>query len=264
MRRLTEAMSKGASPLELEGIPQVLEELAEALPVVTARLEPKVAAAACSKATAILSQAIAKNTDSSASAALARGLSALATGLAPEAAVKALTEAIGKTSSPDGLVALAKGLFAVADRLDARAAAAACSKAATLLNQALSKAPFALEAVADDLKAVGIERGPLSQSQRTVAVVGAAANGNRPFSTLTLLYSALGPPRCRLTTPELVELLKGPLCVDEARRIVLDALGARYQRHFADQWEFVHFAEQQNLGLDFSTPPQRPASSARP
>jgi hypothetical protein len=39
---------------------------------------------------------------------------------------------------------------------------------------------------------------------------------------------------------------------------VLDALGTRYQRRFADHWEFVRFAEEQKLGLDFTSPPQRP------
>jgi hypothetical protein len=39
---------------------------------------------------------------------------------------------------------------------------------------------------------------------------------------------------------------------------VLDHLGIRHRRTFADQWEFVRFAEQQRLGLDFTTPPKRP------
>ena len=31
-----------------------------------------------------------------------------------------------------------------------------------------------------------------------------------------------------------------------------------HRRTFADQWEFVRFAEEQQLGLDFTTPPKRP------
>jgi hypothetical protein len=69
---------------------------------------------------------------------------------------------------------------------------------------------------------------------------------------------AAEPFPCRLTTQELVELLKMPTCIGKARRVVLDHLGIRYSRRFFNHWEFVRFAEEQNLGLDFTTPPKRP------
>jgi hypothetical protein len=59
-------------------------------------------------------------------------------------------------------------------------------------------------------------------------------------------------------TQELVELLKMPTCVAEVRRVVLDHLGNRYGRRFETHWDFVRFAQGQQLGLDFTTPPQRP------
>ena len=43
--------------------------------------------------------------------------------------------------------------------------------------------------------------------------------------------------------------------IDVAR---LEQAGNRYQRPFADLWEFVRFAEEQKLGLDLTSPPQRP------
>jgi hypothetical protein len=46
------------------------------------------------------------------------------------------------------------------------------------------------------------------------------------------------PPPGRLSTQQLVELLKMPPFVGEARRVVLDQLGNRYRRTFADVWEF--------------------------
>ena len=57
-----------------------------------------------------------------------------------------------------------------------------------------------------------------------------------------------------------VELLKDPLCVGPARRVILDQLEHRYQRKFADQWAFVRFAQEQQLGLDFTSPPKEFAS----
>ena len=72
------------------------------------------------------------------------------------------------------------------------------------------------------------------------------------------------PFPCRLTTQELVELLKMPTCFGQARRIVLDHLGNRYKRHFVNHWAFVRFATEQKLGLDFTTPPKRPDNKGSP
>jgi hypothetical protein len=43
---------------------------------------------------------------------------------------------------------------------------------------------------------------------------------------------------------------------------VLAQLTRHYQRPFADQWDFVRFAQEQQLGLDLLTPSQRPGSPA--
>jgi hypothetical protein len=72
------------------------------------------------------------------------------------------------------------------------------------------------------------------------------------------LRSAAEPIPRRLSDEQLVDLLKHPLCVGEARRAVLDQLGIQHQRTFADLWEFVHYAEEKKLGLDFTSPPKRP------
>ena len=66
------------------------------------------------------------------------------------------------------------------------------------------------------------------------------------------------PATRRLSDQDLVELLKRPLCVGPARRVILDHLGHHHRRSFTDQWEFVRFAEDQKLDLDFTRPPQRP------
>ncbi len=66
------------------------------------------------------------------------------------------------------------------------------------------------------------------------------------------------PLPCRLTTQELVELLKMPTCFGEARRVVLGHLGNIHGRRFANHWEFVRFAREKGLQLDLTTPPRRP------
>ena len=62
----------------------------------------------------------------------------------------------------------------------------------------------------------------------------------------------------RLTTQDLVDLLKMPTCVREVRRVILDQLGNRYRRRFDTHWDFVRYAQEKGLNLDFTTPPKRP------
>ncbi|MGH7168798.1 MAG: hypothetical protein ACRELG_00780, partial [Gemmataceae bacterium] len=61
---------------------------------------------------------------------------------------------------------------------------------------------------------------------------------------VVLLQSAVQPLRWRLSDQQLVDLLKQPLCVGPARRAILDHLGDKHQRTFADVWDFVRFAEE--------------------
>ncbi len=56
----------------------------------------------------------------------------------------------------------------------------------------------------------------------------------------------------------MVDLLKHPFCVGAARHVILDQLGHRHHRQFIDQWDFVRYAQEHRLGLDFTTPPKRP------
>jgi len=99
------------------------------------------------------------------------------------------------------------------------------------------------------------------QQRRVAAVVaalGLSANDSASFVTWPTLQPALEPVLYRLSTAQLAELLKHPMCVGAARRAVLDQLGNRYHRTFVDQWEFVRYAKEQHLKLDFTTPAQQP------
>ena len=95
--------------------------------------------------------------------------------------------------------------------------------------------------------------------RRAVAVaaaIGIAIKG--PVPSVPLLRTAVEPFSCRLTTQDLVDLLKIPTCIGEVRRVILDQLGNCYRRRFDTHWDFVRYAQEQNLNLDFTTPPQRP------
>jgi hypothetical protein len=94
------------------------------------------------------------------------------------------------------------------------------------------------------------------QRARRAARLSSAGSGVEGALEVAVRISA-EPFPCRLTTQELVELLKMPTCLGKARRIVLDHLGNRYHRHFVNHWAFVRFATEQKIGLDFTTPPKR-------
>lgn len=66
------------------------------------------------------------------------------------------------------------------------------------------------------------------------------------------------------TTQQLVDLLKLPTCVRQTRAVILEQLSNRYKRPFVDVWEFVEWAEKNEPGLDFTTPPRRNVPIAEP
>ena len=162
-----------------------------------------------------------------------------------------------KSIDPFNLNGLALGLAGVVARLEPQ-------EAATILMQAMAKTtgPDALNRLARGLVAT------LTASGRTVPVrsaglVGSVATSDRqPLLAPAALAFALEPPPCRFSTQQLVELLKHPFCADQARRVVLEQLENRYRRPFANHWEFVRYAQEQRLGLDFTTPPRRPEPPA--
>jgi len=171
-------------------------------------------------------------------------------------AAATLALAMSKTTDSNALYWLAQGLSAVAARLEPKEAAATLALAMSRTTD--SYTPFPL---GQTLSAV-LTGVPLSGQRRhatlAATAVGLAADSRVALSALPFLAPTVLSPPCRLSDQELVELLKQPLFVGEARRVILDLLGDRHGRRFADQWEFVQFAEERRLGLDFTTPPMRP------
>ncbi|MBI1918234.1 MAG: hypothetical protein HYS12_26375 [Planctomycetes bacterium] len=248
---LTQAMTKTTNP-------GALRSLAQGLSAVAARMEPKQAAA-------ILAQTMTETTDSDALGELAEGLSVVAARLEPKEAAAVcsqtadiLARAVSKTTDFYALSDLTAGLSAVATGMGPKEA----RQATASLARAMSKITAAgtLGRLAEGLSAV-LTGGPLYGHRRhaTVAAtaVGLGAHSRTTLSALSLFAPAVLSPPCRLSDQQLVDLLKHPLFVGEARRVLLDLLGDRHGRRFADQWEFVEFAQERRLGLDFTSPPTR-------
>ena len=175
---------------------------------------------------------------------LARGLSAVAARLDPKEAAEAaaaLTQTLSKTTDPNATIYLARGLSAVAARLEPKEAA----EAAAALIQDLSKTtnPYT-NSLAKSLSAVlSPQESAATQKQlpgvtATVAALGGPVPPLAALASAQLAMEPLPPP---LPPQTLVDLLKHPLCVGETRRLVLEQLGRRYHRPFADPWEFVDY-----------------------
>jgi hypothetical protein len=258
---LTQAMTRTMDP-------NALANLAQALSEVSGRLEPKEAR----EAAATLGQAMTRTTKADALVQLAAGLSAVASRLEPKEAAAVCSRATatrGQTMTKKvrdtlGLRSLAKGLLAVSGRLEPKEA----GEAAAALTEALTRARNSHASgqhLREGLSAVLLQEDSFRLARRRHHGVGAVGVLSSPGSTLlaaALLRADLEPLPPPLPAQILVDLLKQPFCVGETRRLVLDQLGRHYQRPFADQWDFVRFAQERRLGLDLLTPPRRPGSPA--
>jgi hypothetical protein len=138
-------------------------------------------------------------------------------------------------------------------------------EAAATLTQAMTETmdKSLLRYLAQILSMVLFHEDPLRLARRRQGagtVVGVLSCPGSVLITPALLQSGLKPLPPPLPAQTLVDLLKHPFCVGEARRLVLDQLTWHYQLPFTDQWDFVRFAQEQQLGLDLLSPPQRPGS----
>jgi hypothetical protein len=104
------------------------------------------------------------------------------------------------------------------------------------------------------------------QVQRRANALAAAIGLSASAAPLALHYlqAATEPLPCRLGPQDLVELLKMPSCARDVRRLILDHLGNRFGRRFQTHWDFVRYAHEQRLDLDFTTPPKRPPRKLPP
>jgi len=173
-------------------------------------------------------------------------------------AARTLDVALTKPSQAHERLALAEGLSAVAARMEPKEAARTLIQAMSTANtDTTDMDPRFAQALTFAAVLTGADRP--EQRRRTASVMaclGSTSDGTALLSGLALLRPAVQALPCRLSTAELVELLKDPLCVGAARRVLLDRLATRYGRPFADQWKFVRFADQQRLGLDCTVPPR--------
>jgi hypothetical protein len=219
------------------------------------------------RAADILSKALAEQKGPHTQEALAKGLSAVAARMDPDRAAQACSHAadilskalLAALKDPDAQRALAEGLLAVAPWIGFDQADRTCSQIIQLLSKAMAKtnkhetqASITRALVAFSSYSSRAER--LAHSTSLVSSIGTFAGPRFPLASLALVIPALAPHPCRFSTPELVELLKQPLCFGPTRRVFLNHLAFRYQRLLIDHWDFIRFAHEHDLRDDAGRP----------
>ena len=253
----------------------VRRQLAKGLAVVAGRLERAEAARVCAQAVGLLHQALAQAENSNERQVVSEALAGVATRLEPAEAASLCTEAARSyiqrlnqgfdSNDEEGVSTLIQSL----DSEQARHAARA----------------FVMRRIADPYRFDFPEKrrvmgGPVPSElfpsfpsldrfcilatrpqlqPRAVAIaaaIGTSVMG--PAASLPFLPTDSETLTCRLTAQDLVDMLKMPTCVGEVRRVILDQLGNRYRRRLDTHWDFVRYAQEHHLNLDFTTPPAAP------
>jgi tRNA A-37 threonylcarbamoyl transferase component Bud32 len=249
----------------------VLYYQAMAVSALSARMEHEEAARECAVAAAALAQAMSIETQPGRLVNLGAGLSELASRLGPTEAAElcgpaaaALVRATSNTPEEQRLQILSEILPVLAARIHSEQAAVVCHPVAAALTRCTTKdakSPTS-RVLGNDLWAVLARVAPDAshkQAQLVTALVGSSGPA-AGFTAPALVQLGFEPAPPPLPAEMLVDLLKDPLCVGEPQRLVLGQLARHYGRTFADQWEFARFAEEQNLGLDLTSPPRSPGA----
>jgi hypothetical protein len=248
---LTQALSKAPDA-------KASELLAQGLANVAARLEATAAGATLTGAMSTMAEATTLSQ-------LLQGVLAVAARMEPKEAATVLgqaatilTGAMNKPMNYNTSRTLSDGLALLAARMELDAAAAACRRAALILIQTMSTTttPWVEEPLF-----VVLSREPRTASRERVLSLATMLAGlsppGTPFLALVRAQTALEPVPPPLPAQTLVDVLAQPLCVGEARRVVLEQLARHYHRPFADQWEFVEYVQQHGVAVNLSSLAQR-------
>jgi hypothetical protein len=265
--RLPQAVGRGRLDAHDGGL------LASSLSSVAARLEPAAAAEIARR----LADALGRATGADARLNLASGLSSVAARLEPAGAARVCEEAIRGflRTRPEGLRGdriyyenLYQFIYliynidpGIARQVVKEIAGWICSQSddmssdhylPTIPSPSSSlRVPLLNSLLPDNSRVETVKRA----SRLAEAVTVGQGIGGALYASLMVVTE---PIPCRLTTQELVELLKMPTCYGESRRVVLDQLGHIHGRHFVNHWAFVRFAREHHLDVDLTSPPQRP------
>jgi serine/threonine protein kinase len=237
----------------------VLYSLAGALEALSGRLGAAEASAVCGPAARAVAEAIAREMDGSDQSNLVGAFEALSGRLgSAEAApvIRAINEAIAREKDEHNRSHLVGLLASVCGRLgEAEMVIAARSMALSIGRE---NSGHVQDRLANELVALSKR----IRNERAIRLATTILQTSPGGTTAATIQKATESNTFLLTTQELVDLLKVPTCFGKARRVVLDQLENIHGRRFANHWEFVRFAREKGLKLDFTSPPRRPDPKA--
>jgi tRNA A-37 threonylcarbamoyl transferase component Bud32 len=259
--RVLDQMAKQTRPL-------LLAPLGETVAALAARLEPDQASATATEAAAQVLKAMTAESHTFALEGLGKAVAALAARMTPNQAATATASAAGRvldgmaqTKEPTGLRVLCETVAALAAHMKPdQATVAALAAAEKVLDKITpTTPPQDLGVLGKAVAALAPRLGPDVATDAAGKLVEAMARMNDPGARRDL-HEAAAALATRSTNQGLVDLLKQPTCVGEARQAVLRELGKRMNHPFADLWEAVDWLREHEPGLDFTAPPRRPSS----
>src|SRR5262249_21647299 len=109
-----------------------------------------------------------------------------------------------------------------------------------------------------NLEALLRQPRPPAEGRPGAAVAALGLSAAAPLHALPVLASLADPSAGWLPPRAVTDLLRRPLGGGGAGGLLLNPLGTRSRRTFANHWEFVRFGREQHLDLDFTSPPARP------
>jgi hypothetical protein len=250
-----------ADALDKETNPSARHELVKALVAMATRVEPAMTARLIAEVSRRLADDLTKVTNPSERTMLAESLVAVAARLEQTEATalaRLLPKALAKEADSNARSNLARALGAIAGRLGPAEALALAQMLPDALAKEMDRATRsqlirALGAVAARIEPEEV----VPRSLLAARAVSSWMSLSPQLGNAGLLLQAAEPIASRFGTQQLVDLLKMPTCVGEARTVILEQLSNRYKRPFADVWEFVEWAEKNEPGLDFKSPPKR-------
>jgi hypothetical protein len=202
----------------------------------------------------LLLDALGKETSSNARPLLASALGEVTKGLPPEKAVKLLLVAREKETDADGGLRLASALADVAKDLTEPRKAELLDKAARLLLDSLDNAKdvYVGAKLTEELAKVSFEAGSPKGTLLLFQALARHGDVNSCFCD-TLEHMA-----AQMDLQVAVDLLKQPLCYDEARQVLLRRVEQLTGQTFPTRWDMVDYLRRHRPDIDLDSPPKPP------
>jgi hypothetical protein len=256
VRRVLDAQKRGFP------FPHVHQALVDAIAALGARVDTGAAAKVAAEAATPILDALAEANHPFSVVQLGTAVVTLAPRMDAAGAAEAtgrVLDAMTRIDRSASLHALGGAVAALAARIDATAAEKAVRQMLDAMANTQDAAALA-ELGATVAVLVARMEGEAAQNAAAKAAsraLDARARAENPDVRQTL-DDAVATLTARLTDHGLVDLLKHPTCVGEARRLVLGEFSKRMKRDFADVWELADWLREHRPDVDLVSPPRRP------